>query len=303
MASARRLAGLFLAALATIGCRHAAADPPSAGPSDTGTFDFMVVGTAHRGHLQIPDYPLSRLDELVAAFRPDLILVEIRPEPFAEGRLEDGPFEMSYVTLRARAQGIAVEPIDWHPPSFAPPSDEDPSEAAFRADIGPLYDEYDSYAPFAVLNGPKRQRDFLTVENASARHGRPSNVEWHRRQAWMHHRALAAIERRRARRVAAFVGFGHRAELDVWLRATGGRSTSPVAVLSTSRGELRPAVGKAVDDDVVRVWREGIARLRREAASAEPPMRSRLEAKVRYWEIAVERRGLCCVDDAAFTAR
>ena len=73
----------------------------------------MVVGTIHSAHLVQRDYPLARLAAVLSAAHPDLVLVEIRPEPFAAGHLEDGPFEMTYVTLLARAAGVPVEPIDW----------------------------------------------------------------------------------------------------------------------------------------------------------------------------------------------
>jgi hypothetical protein len=55
-----------------------------------------------------------------------------------------------------------------------------------------------------------------------------------------------------------------------------------------------------VSDETLRLWKDGIARLTARAEEADPARRRRLLAKIRYWQVAVERRGRCCVDDAAF---
>jgi hypothetical protein len=289
-------------ALGAIGCGGPASNATPSSPVAPPAFTSMVVGTAHRGHLQVADYPLTKLDELLDAFRPDLVLVEIRPQPFAEGRLEDGPLEMSYVTVQARRRGVPVEPIDWYrDEDLGRETSEDPeARRAFEAEVGDKERETDSFAPFAVLNGAERARDFLTVENAGARFGLADNAQWHRRQSWFHRQALAAIEKRHAHRVAAFVGFAHRPELDAWLVTAGAASTSPARLLAEHPSRPTPAPPAGVTDEIVHVWQAGIERLRARAERADPTARRRLAAKIRYWEIAVERRGLCCVDDRAF---
>jgi hypothetical protein len=309
------LACVLAAAVSCAGCAvlggRVEAPPSEPAPA----FDAMVVGTAHRGHLTVAGYPFSKLDETLDAFHPDLVLVEIRPQAFAEGRYEDGPIEMSYVTLKARARGIAVEPIDWYLDSdVGREPNEDPARArAYQTEVGILDTEVDRYDTFEVLNGPKRAQDFLRVENAAARHGLSDNAAWHRRQSWFHRQAVVAIDRHHARRVAAFVGFAHRPELDAWLRTAGGRSISPVSALaalpvlpgakaSPAPSSSTPSSSTPVSADVLQVWREGIGRLRRLAETAEPHVRKRLVAKIKYWEIALERRGLCCVDEKAFAS-
>ena len=99
----------LLALVALAGCGTAA---PARAPSSGGA-EVMVVGTEHGGHVTTPGYPMSKLGALIDAYKPDLVLVEIRPAPFAMGHYEDGPIEMSYVTLHAKSRGIAVAPIDW----------------------------------------------------------------------------------------------------------------------------------------------------------------------------------------------
>ena len=258
-------------------------------------FDSLVVGTAHGGHLRIPDYPLSKLDDLLIAYQPDLVLVEIRPEAFHANRLEDGPIEMTYVTVHARKLGITVEPIDWWLDNEVGKTyPEDPAvEKAFDTDYGPLETETDRFAPFAVLNSPMRARAFLEVENARSRYGLVANDHWHRRQSWFHRQATDAIETHHARRVASFVGFAHRPELDAWLVAMGGTSVSPVAML-TNATAVSP---RPVDEDVLAAWRAGAERLRAASSSAASPAKERLERKATSWDVAVARRGQCCIED------
>jgi hypothetical protein len=90
------------------------ADDSTAEPASTpAQFEAMVVRTIHSQHLVQPGDPLVVLRSRLDAFGPDLVLVEARPEAFEHGRLEDGPFEMTYVTLLARLAGRDVAPIDW----------------------------------------------------------------------------------------------------------------------------------------------------------------------------------------------
>jgi hypothetical protein len=268
---------------------HRSKDAPHA------PFDSLVVGTAHSGHLWIADYPFSKIDDLLLAYQPDLVLVEIRPEPFHSDHLEDGPAEMTYVTVHARKLGIAVEPIDWWLDSeVGKGPDEDPAvRRAFDAEYGALEEKTERFAPFAVLNGPLHARAFLDVENARARYGLLASDSWHRRQSWMQRRAIDAIEVHHALRVASFVGFAHRPELDAWLVAVGGTSISPVALLA----QTPPAPPRPIDEDVLAAWRAGAARLHALASSLPSPAKERIEGKAKSWDVIVARRGQCCVED------
>src|SRR4051812_8332827 len=67
--------------------------PPPPEPA----YQAEVVGTIGKYHLVESRYPLSRLGDAFAAFKPDLVLVAVRVDPFREGHLEDASFEMTYV--------------------------------------------------------------------------------------------------------------------------------------------------------------------------------------------------------------
>lgn len=252
--------------------------------------EVMVVGTEHRGHLLQPGYPLSWLETLLRSWKPDLLLVEIRPEALAAGHLEDGPLEMSYVTLVARELGIPVVGIDWYREADfnAPPAPEDPADRAeYDARYGAEAEQLDSYDTFAALNDPARARAVLAMRNAGLQYGLADASAWERRQAWFHQRASEAIAARHPHRTLAFVGFAHRPQLEAWLESQGSAAVAPTSI-------TLPAEGSPVPDAVLAFWKEAVPRLRAEAARQPSPLRERLEAKARAWEAALERRGLCC---------
>lgn len=241
--------------------------------------EVMVVGTEHGGHVTEPGYPMSTLGSILEAYRPDLVLVEIRPEAFAAGRYEDGPIEMSYVTLVAKKHGVAVEPIDWwrdmdlgkKPPVFDRDGDE-----LFEHDFGKEAEALDRYGTFEELNSPERARRWLAMRNAQTRLGAGEGVTWARRQAWFHHLAREAIAKHRARRVLAFVGFAHRPELEAYLVENGMHAHNP---------RVLPRKEATVPPEVVTFWREGAERLRKTKG---------FEKKAASWERAIQLRGGCC---------
>jgi hypothetical protein len=286
-----------IASLVMLSC----APPPSTiarSPEKTSS-NAIVVGTAHKGHLLVADYPITKLGDVLSSYAPDLVLVEIRPEAFALSHFEDGPIEMSYVTLTARAMGIDVEPIDWWREedlgTVEPIGDADGARM-YEKDFGALEKKIESYGSFAELNSAERAREFLRVENARARFGIGYENGWHRRQSWFHERARLAIEKHHARRVAAFVGFEHRPELEMFLAAFGESITAPTSLV------LPNPPATTVSPQIVAFWREGLGRLRAELATAPESAQAPLKSKIRYWEIAVERNGACCVEESALRA-
>ena len=68
-----------LVALVACACQPSPATPsPATAPPAAEPLVAMVVGTAHRGHLQIADYPLTKLDDLVAAFCTLIVMALLR---------------------------------------------------------------------------------------------------------------------------------------------------------------------------------------------------------------------------------
>jgi hypothetical protein len=72
-----------------------------------------LLGTIHGGHLETEAYSLAHLEAVLLHLHPARLLVESRPEEVAAGNLADGPFEMGYLSLTARAAGIPFDGVDW----------------------------------------------------------------------------------------------------------------------------------------------------------------------------------------------
>ncbi|WP_041453290.1 hypothetical protein [Anaeromyxobacter dehalogenans] len=293
-----------LAAMAFVGCAAKASSAPvhPSPPGDpaTASFEAVVVGTIHRAHLTEPEYPLPYLAGLIETYRPDLILVEVRPEPFALGRLEDGPFEMTYVSWLGQAKGIAVGPIDWFRDEDvgidADPEPEPADRHAFEEETAALDARMDRPLTFAEVHSTRQDAAVLSVLNVRARY-LVGNASWNRRQAWLHQQALEAIRRQGAHKVLAFVGAFHRPELEAFLAGQGGSVRSPRSIRFDA---AKPA---AVPPQVIQLWREGAARLRAQAATAPAKRAEALTGKARYFEVAADRAGQCCVEPAAFGPR
>jgi hypothetical protein len=252
----------------------------------------MVVGTIHKGHLLQAGYPLSQLERAIDVYGPDLILVEIRPEPFALGHLEDGPFEMTYVVDCARRRRIPVAPIDWwRENEVAAEAAMDPAEAAaLEKELGAIPEP--AWPAFDVANAPAERQRTLRALNARARLG-GGNPIWTRRQAHFDAQALSAIELRGAKRVLAFVGFAHAPELEAYLGSFGFASKDPRSI------PVDPAhAGDRAPDSVVALWREGLGRLDQTRGQLSGAARRTFDLKARYYRVAVERAGVCCVTEA-----
>lgn len=75
--------------------------------------DIYLLGTIHGAHLETEHFSLAHLEAVLVHLRPTRLLVESRPAEVAAGNLCDGPIEMGYVSLIARAKGIPFDGIDW----------------------------------------------------------------------------------------------------------------------------------------------------------------------------------------------
>jgi hypothetical protein len=101
-----------------------------AGPSGQ---TLYLLGSIHGGHP--PDYGLVHLRAVITRLRPDLLLVESRPQEMARGNLGDGPIEALYETLVGRAAGIEVAGIDWWTMNAAHEIDSDAREDHMAANV------------------------------------------------------------------------------------------------------------------------------------------------------------------------
>ena len=251
----------------------------------------MVVGTIDKDHLTQGGYPLSKLGDVFDAFKPDLVLVQIRPDAYKDNKLEDGPFEMAYVNTVAGSRGIDVEPIDYYKDSDygASPPAPDPSEAdQYKMEAGWL----DSLSPYTFEQANTRETSLkiLDATNASMRFLK-GNPVWSRRVAWITHNAAEAVKKRKAKKVLAFVNILLRPYVEMRLMSTGAVLREPVEVVNKS-GESRE-VG-TVPQPVVVEWQRGLDRLR-DKLPRRGPERTPILAKIAILEAAVNKQGACCV--------
>lgn len=74
---------------------------------------IYLLGTMHGEHLKSERYSLWHLQAVIVHLHPDLLLAEIRPEEIAKDNWGDGPVEMTFTALTARALDIPVQGMDW----------------------------------------------------------------------------------------------------------------------------------------------------------------------------------------------
>lgn len=291
-------AGLMAMMLAS--CAASTATSPAHTASTdlgAGSFEAVVVGTIDKSHLTEPGYPLSQLAALIEGYQPDLVLVEIRPEPFRQGHYEDGPFEMTYVTWLVQKQGSVVAPIDWFREADVgrEPEPEAGDKQAFEAETKALEAQMKWPLTFDEVHSAQQDATLLATLNIQARY-LGGNSTWNQRQAWFHHQAIQAIRQHRAHRVMAFVGAYHRPELERFLAAQGGSVRSPRSVSAPRGGSAK------VPPPVVQLWRDGAERMKAQAEKVSGKLAEALKAKAVYFQVAADHDGECCVDSSAFQA-
>ncbi len=251
----------------------------------------MVVGTIDKDHLTQGGYPLSKLGDVFDAYKPDLVLVQIRPEAYKDNKLEDGPFEMAYVNTIAGSRGIDVEPIDYYKDADygASPPAADPAEAdQYKMEAGWL----DSLSPYTFEQANTRETSLkiLDATNASNRFLK-GNPVWSRRVAWITHNAAEAVKKRKSKKVLAFVNILLRPYVEMRLLANGAVLREPVDVVNKA-GESRES--GSVPQPVVVEWQRGLDRLR-DKLPRRGPERAPILAKIAILEAAVNKQGACCV--------
>lgn len=81
--------------------------------TDSQGYEVYLLGTIHTSHLTTPSYSLLHIQAVLEHLKPDLLLVESRPEELAKDNWGDGPIEMPFASLTARALGIETQGMDW----------------------------------------------------------------------------------------------------------------------------------------------------------------------------------------------
>jgi hypothetical protein len=82
------------------------------GGVDMGTSTVALLGTLRELHTVLPGYDLRRLEELVAAKKPDLLCVEVDQQDWEAGDLDGAPIEGREVLARlSRSSDITLIPM------------------------------------------------------------------------------------------------------------------------------------------------------------------------------------------------
>jgi hypothetical protein len=274
-------------ALALLGTVAACESFPSpATPTAERTIVFL--GTPHGQLLKFAGYRFAHVRAAYDAVSPDLVCVEIRPEPFARGELGDGPLEMTYLTCVARENGVPVEGIDWWTESTSFADLDRSTEEAIEKDLQgvslpfpPTYDEARSEA-YATAS--------LRVHDVRVRYaGDAAAGDWMRRNLWMVQRVREAMARHPgARRVLVAVGCEHTAIMRQML------SGEPFAIQLAPPVTPVPSVAARASDACLREWERSVASLGSQIAALgeRDPLRERLGQKVAVLRRAIQRRGL-----------
>ena len=274
--------------------------PPPPPPPEP-AYQAAVVGTIGKMHMVESRYPISKLGDVLAAFKPDLVLVAVRVDPYNEGHLEDASFEMTYVSHLARQHGVAVEPIDWcREQDFAAPAAAaepwDASEIVKReAEVLGLPQLY----TFDQANGAALEQKVLLATGAEARY-RAGNPLGSRRQAWIQQLAASAVSRHdRPKRVLAYVDVLDRPSVDLVLHGIGYTMREPVELVSKSKDEMIAGIPAEVLSD----WRTQLDRARAKTDGAKTaPEKAFWAERQRALQIVVDKRAACCVTQSALAA-
>jgi hypothetical protein len=250
-------------------------------------------------HMVESRYPLSKLGDVLATFKPDLVLVAVRVDPYREGHLEDASFEMTYITHLAKQHGVAIEPIDWFreqelaaPPAAAEPWDE--AEIAKReADVL----TQPRLFTFEQANGNELGQKILLATAAEARH-RAGNPLASRRQAWIQQLVASAVARHdRPKRVLAYVDVFDRPSVDMLLHGVGYAMKEPPALVAKAKEEMITDIAA----DVLAEWRSELERAHAhvEASSGKPAEKAFWADRERSLRVVVDKRGACCVTQSS----
>lgn len=78
-----------------------------------GNNEIYFLGTIHTMSLDSKPFSYLELKAVIKNLKPDLVLIESRPEQLDNGNLADGPPEMLYCHLIANRLGIRVKGVDW----------------------------------------------------------------------------------------------------------------------------------------------------------------------------------------------
>jgi hypothetical protein len=290
-----RFAALLVVAACGGADPHEKVKPPPCPPPPEPDHQAVVVGTIGKYHLAETRYPLAKLAEAMAVFKPDLVLVGVRVDPYRENKLEDASFEMTYVTAIAKERGAAVEPIDWFALGKAePPVDPADEQGIEQRETEILHGS--KLFTFEQANASEMSEHVLEAWDSRARH-RSGDAPNAQRRGWLQHLTADAVTRQsRPKKVMAFVDVLDRPAVDAVLGNVGYALRTPVDLLAKSK---ETAANDAIPEPVVTQWRAEATRAEANASKSKDAEAAFWTERAKVLAIAVEKRGTCCVTSSA----
>lgn len=258
----------------------------------------VVVGTIGKLHMAESKYPLSKLGDVMSSFKPDLVLLAVRPDAFREGNYEDASFEMTYLAALAKNRAIPAEGIDWFREQdlASPPPPVDPAADAENAKRGAEILARPKLYPFEQANGGELYEAIFRANIAAQRY-RGGNAPWSRRAGTIQHLAVDALEKhKKPKKVLAFVDVFDRPTVSLALMAQGYETHDPVVVAK----QANEVMASDMPPEVLSQYKNQLGRVRDriEKAKAGPDKAFWIERE-KTLEVVVDKRATCCVPTTA----
>jgi hypothetical protein len=273
-----------------------AAAPPCPAPIESER-QAVVVGTIGKLHMAEAKYPLAKLGDVMSSFKPDLVLVAVRPDPFREGNYEDASFEMTYLAALAKNRAIPAEGIDWFREQdlTAPPPAVDPAAEAENARRAAEILTRPRLYPFEQANGSELYEAIYLASIADQRY-RGGHAPWSRRAGFIQHLAIEAVNKhKKPKKVLAFVDVFDRPTVSLALTAVGYETRDPVVVAK----QANEVMATDMPPEVLSQYKNQLGRVRDRAEKAKGPEKAFWQDREKILEVVVDKRAACCVPTTA----
>jgi hypothetical protein len=252
----------------------------------------MVLATIHQYHLANSGYPFSRIGDVLDAYRPDLVLVDVGEATLKGAHPEDGPLELEYVKYVAgtRSTDVVAIGLDSEDPPIAPKAEKSDDDALAKE--GGSFDATAMNLSFEDANGVEQSHKLLAQLNARTRYIK-GNPDWARHEAWLEYAADKAIADKKAKNVLAIVEPIYRPALEAHFYEMGLGIKNPVKVVAASPDKRDES---QVPSEVLATWHDNLAALQNRVHRLHAGTdRAWLEFKVNVLQLAIDRHGTCCV--------
>lgn len=295
------LATISLGSLFALGCPKNMSDPYAKDPTNEELkkkicppepeTTALVIATIGDKHLSTNGYAFSRIGDVIDAYRPDVILVDVHPKMLKGDREFEAPLELAYIDYAAATKSTEVFAIGEvrEDAPLTPKADKEDEGALAKEGTG-LEDLL--VGSFDEINGADGTRKVMGILNARARYLK-GNPDWSRHEAWIEHQADAAMDVKKPSRVLLMTSSTHRGGLEQHMRQRGYGVKDPVDVIKTAKEERE---SNTVSEEVMNRWKRQADELRNDLRAVHPVHdRAWLEWRVGVVELALRRNGGCCV--------